>query len=174
MHDLTDLLCYTDNIMIQIIDLVTDLREIFISYLDQLLLTLRLTQHIVDMCLCLCRIFLQLSGNLADSFRKLSSSFGGLSVEGNGMDLDILDSVELKRADTLIAVTDNDNVNIMISQLAKEVFNVRKVIARLSDPQRSCVYQDFGIETICPSVLSARQVDLILNRGTEASKEVHA
>ena len=109
-----------------------------------------------------------------DSFRKLSSSFGGLSVEGNGMDLDILDSVELKRADTLIAVTDNDNVNIMISQLAKEVFNVRKVIARLSDPQRSCVYQDFGIETICPSVLSERQVDLILNRGTEASKEVHA
>ena len=109
-----------------------------------------------------------------DSFRKLSSSFGGLSVEGNGMDLDILDSVELKRADTLIAVTDNDNVNIMISQLAKEVFNVRKVIARLSDPQISCVYQDFGIETICPSVLSARQVDLILNRGTEASKEVHA
>ena len=109
-----------------------------------------------------------------DSFRKLSSSFGGLSVEGNGMDLDILDSVELKRADTLIAVTDNDNVNIMISQLAKEVFNVRKVIARLSDPQRSCVYQDFGIETICPSVLSARQVDLILNRGTEASKEVHS
>ena len=109
-----------------------------------------------------------------DSFRKLSSSFGGLSVEGNGMDLDILDSVELKRADTLIAVTDNDNVNIMISQLAKDVFNVRKVIARLSDPQRSCVYQDFGIETICPSVLSERQVDLILNRGTEASKEVHA
>ena len=109
-----------------------------------------------------------------DSFRKLSSSFGGLSVEGNGMDLDILDSVELKRVDTLIAVTDNDNVNIMISQLAKEVFNVRKVIARLSDPQRSCVYQDFGIETICPSVLSERQVDLILNRGTEASKEVHA
>ena len=109
-----------------------------------------------------------------DSFRKLSSSFGGLSVEGNGMDLDILDSVELKRADTLIAVTYSDNVNIMISQLAKEVFNVRKVIARLSDPQRSCVYQDFGIETICPSVLSARQADLILNRGTEASKEVHA
>ena len=109
-----------------------------------------------------------------DSFRKLSSSFGGLSVEGNGMDLDILDSVELKRADTLIAVTDNDNVNIMISQLAKEVFNVRKVIARLSDLQRSCIYQDFGIETICPSVLSERQVDLILNRGTEASKEVHA
>ena len=109
-----------------------------------------------------------------DSFRKLSSSFGGLSVEGNGMDLDILDSVELKRADTLIAVTDNDNVNIMISQLAKEVFNVRKVIARLSDPQRSCIYQDFGIETICPSVLSERQVDFILNRGTEASKEVHA
>ena len=109
-----------------------------------------------------------------DAFRKLSSAYGGHTVEGNGMDLDILDSVELKRADTLIAVTDNDNVNIMISQLAKEVFNVRKVIARLSDPQRSCVYQDFGIETICPSVLSARQVDLILNRGTEASKEVHA
>lgn len=53
------------------------------------------------------------------------------------------------------------------------MFNVSKVIARLSDPQRSCVYQQLGIETICPSVLSAQQVDHILNHGFETVAEAH-
>ena len=109
-----------------------------------------------------------------DAFRKLSSAYGGLTVEGNGMDLEILKSVQLEKADTLIAVTDRDNVNIIVSEMAKQMFNVTKVIARLSDPQRSCVYQQLGIETICPSVLSARQVDHILNHDTESISEAQA
>ena len=108
-----------------------------------------------------------------ESFRKLSSSFGGLAVEGDGTELETLKAADVQRADTVIAVTNNDNINIMIAQIAKECFSVKKVISRLFDPERECVYQELGIDTICPAVLSANEIDKILNRnegGPEAVK----
>ena len=108
-----------------------------------------------------------------DSFRKLSSSFGGLGVEGDGTELETLKAADVQRADTVIAVTNNDNIHIMIAQIAKECFSVKTVISRLFDPERECVYQELGIDTICPAVLSANEIDKILNRnegGPEAVK----
>ena len=92
-------------------------------------------------------------------------------VNGNGASPRLQRAIDIGNADLVIAVTDRDNVNIIVSEMAKQMFNVTKVIARLSDPQRSCVYQQLGIETICPSVLSARQVDHILNHDTESISE---
>ena len=60
-----------------------------------------------------------------DSFRKLSSSFGGLAVEGDGTELDTLKAADVQHADTVVAVTNNDNINIMIAQIAKECFSVK-------------------------------------------------
>lgn len=97
-----------------------------------------------------------------DSFRKLASNFGGLSVIGNGTDLDKLNEIKLGDASTVIAVTDNDNINIMAAQIAKEVFNVKKVIARLYDPDSEMVYKKLGISTICPYVLSVNEIDKLL------------
>ena len=107
-----------------------------------------------------------------DSFRKLSSSFGGLAVEGDGTELDTLKAADIQRADTVIAVTNNDNINIMIAQIAKECFSVKKVISRLFDPERECVYQELGIDTICPAVLSANEIDKILNRNASTQEAV--
>ena len=109
-----------------------------------------------------------------DSFRKLSSSFGGLAVEGDGTELDTLKAADVQRADTVIAVTNNDNINIMIAQIAKECFSVKKVISRLFDPERECVYQELGIDTICPAVLSANEIDKILNRNEGSPEAVKA
>jgi trk system potassium uptake protein TrkA len=50
----------------------------------------------------------------------------------------------------------------MLAQIAKEVFHVNKVIVRLYDPERQTVYAHSGIETICPSLLSSREIDKIL------------
>ena len=109
-----------------------------------------------------------------DSFRKLSSSFGGLAVEGDGTELDTLKAADVQRADTVVAVTNNDNINIMIAQIAKECFSVKKVISRLFDPERECVYQELGIDTIYPAVLSANEIDKILNRDASTQKAVKA
>lgn len=97
-----------------------------------------------------------------NSFRKLSSSYGGLVVKGDGMDFADLEEAQIDKADVVVAVTNNDNVNIMIAQIAREIYKVKRVIARLYDPERECVYHEFGIDTICPAVLSANQIDKMI------------
>ena len=101
-----------------------------------------------------------------DSFRRLSASFGGLSIVANGTDLDALKEAKLENASTVIADTNNDNTNIMVAQIARDMFHVENVIARLFDPERESVYQEFGIKTICPAVLSVKEIDKLLSRRT--------
>lgn len=93
------------------------------------------------------------------AFRRLSSNFGGLSIVGNGTDFDVLKEAKLGKANVAIVVTNNDNTNIMIAQIAKEVFNVKNVIARLYDPTREDIYQGLGINTICPAMLSIKEIN---------------
>lgn len=96
------------------------------------------------------------------SFRRLSSNFGGLSVVGNGTDLDVLKEAKLQEASVVIAVTNDDNTNIMIAQIARELFKAERVIARLYDLEREAVYKEFGINTICPAMLSIKEIDKLI------------
>jgi trk system potassium uptake protein TrkA len=105
-----------------------------------------------------------------DAFRKLSPSFGGLSITGDALDLDVLQEAQIGKAGTVVAVTNSDNANIMAAQIARELFDVGRVIARLYDPERECVYREFDIDTICPAVLSAKEIDKILS-GTVTQKD---
>lgn len=97
------------------------------------------------------------------AFRRLASNFGGLSVVANGTDLNILKESKIENASAVIAVTNDDNTNIMVAQIAREMFGVKQVIARLYDPECEVVYKQLGISTICPSVLSAIEIDKLLD-----------
>lgn len=99
-----------------------------------------------------------------DSFRRLSADFGGLADVGDGTDLTALKNAQIETAAAVIAVTNDDNTNIMIAQLAQNMFHVEHVIARLYDPERETVYQELGIDTICPAILSVKEVDKLLDR----------
>lgn len=107
----------------------------------------------------------------ASAFRKLSPSFGGLTLIGDGTDVSILTEAEIETASAVISVTNRDNTNIFVSQIAREYFKVSHVIARLYDWERECVYQEFGIDTICPAVLSFKEIDKLLN-GEKSKEEV--
>ena len=100
--------------------------------------------------------------NHDDSFRKLSSSFGGLTLMSDGTELETFDQIEISKDDVMIVVTDNDNTNIMISQIAREIYKVENIICRLYDPERECVYDEFKIDTICPTYLSVHRIEEIL------------
>jgi len=104
-----------------------------------------------------------------DSFRKLPPSFAGQAICGDGTEVDMLGEAGVEKASTVISVTDDDNINIMVAQLAKEMYEVPRVIARLHDPERECVYEELGIDTICPAVLSEKEIDKMLgvNRSVE-------
>ncbi len=81
---------------------------------------------------------------------------------GNGTDFDMLQEAQIQQASAVIAVTNDDNTNIMIAQIARDIFHANRVIARLYDPECETVYQEFGIDTICPSALSAKEIDKLL------------
>lgn len=103
------------------------------------------------------------------AFRRLAPNFGGLSVVANGTDLDKLREAKIENASAVVAVTNDDNTNIMVAQITRELFGVERVIARLYDPESEEVYRKLGISTICPAVLSAKEIDKLLD--TFSSKE---
>lgn len=106
-----------------------------------------------------------------DAFRKLSPSFGGLTVTGDATDFDVLNEAQIEKASVVVAVTNNDNTNIMVAQIAREMFRIHRVIARLYDLDRECVYREFDIDTICPAILSAKEIDKILSKTSAADGE---
>lgn len=91
----------------------------------------------------------------SDAFRRLGTKFEGQRIVGTGLDQDTLRKASIDRADAFIAVTQGDNTNIMAAQLAREVFLVPRVIARIYDPIRAQAYREMGIITFCTTTLAA-------------------
>jgi len=89
------------------------------------------------------------------TFNDLSPDFSGFRVEGDAVHMAVLKEAKLKNADVLIATTHEDNVNLMVAQVARKVFGVPNVLARVFDPKREEVYARLGIETICPTSVAA-------------------
>ena len=106
-----------------------------------------------------------------ESFRRLDPKFGGETLVGNGIDEDVLIRAGIKEADAFAAVTNGDNRNIMASQVAKEIFNVKKVVCRIYDPIRQSTYTELGLETICPTVIGTQMLfDALLDGKQNANK----
>lgn len=85
------------------------------------------------------------------TFCELPAFFRGVTVEGVAMDVSVLEKAGISECDALAAVADDDNLNIVVAQLAKEKYKVPNVVARISDPVRERVYQNIGLKTICPT-----------------------
>ncbi|MCX7709942.1 MAG: TrkA family potassium uptake protein [Clostridia bacterium] len=92
------------------------------------------------------------------AFKEIQHGFNGITITGVPIDQDVLKQAGIETCDALAAVTPDDNVNIMACQVAKEIFKVPKVLARIYNPAREQVFHQFGLETICPTNIT---VDVI-------------
>jgi trk system potassium uptake protein len=90
------------------------------------------------------------------NFKLLSLEFSGFQIAGDASELAILRQAKIEKADSFFAVTGNDNLNLMVAQIAKVIFKVPKVLARIFDPAREVIYQDFSITAISPVKLSVQ------------------
>ena len=97
-----------------------------------------------------------------DSFQRLGTKFRGEKITGNGVDEEVLRRAGIVSADAFIAVTNGDNRNIMASQIAREIFHVKKVICRIYDPIRQSTYTELGLEAICPTIMGADKITELL------------
>jgi trk system potassium uptake protein TrkA len=89
------------------------------------------------------------------SFDRLGGTFNGLTMVGNGFDLGLLKQVGIEKADAFCAVTNGDNTNLISAQVAKKIFKVPKVLARVYDPQRAHIYTSLGLDIISGTILFA-------------------
>ena|SRR5487761_98988 len=92
----------------------------------------------------------------------LTNEFRGNQVVGNGTDADVLRRAGIEDADGFVAVTEGDNRNIMASQVAKHIFKVPRVVARIYDPERAEAYEKLGLHTICPTIEGAKAIEKTL------------
>lgn len=89
------------------------------------------------------------------AFDHLSMEFSGYSIVGDATELEVLKEARIQDADYLFATTTEDNTNLMVAQVARKIFNVPNVVARVYDPAREAIYTEFGIQTISPTNLSS-------------------
>ena len=90
--------------------------------------------------------------------RFLPESFGGRKIIGNGVDQDVLKRAGIEDADAFVALTQGDNRNITASQVAKHIFDVRRVVCRIKDPIREEMYNELGLRTVSPTRMGMTEV----------------
>lgn len=89
------------------------------------------------------------------SFAHLPAGFAGTTFLGNGIDLDVLRQVGVEKVDAFLSLTDGDNRNLMAAQIAKEIFGVKRVFAKVNDPIRAEIYRAKGLTTFSRTTILA-------------------
>jgi len=86
-----------------------------------------------------------------DRFARLEDEFGPAVIRGDATEIAVLERAGIARPPELVlAVTGDDEDNLVISQIAKEAYGVRKAIARVNDPRNQQHFDLLGItQTLC-------------------------
>ncbi|MBS7622419.1 TrkA family potassium uptake protein [Candidatus Bathyarchaeota archaeon] len=85
------------------------------------------------------------------AFRRLSTGFKGIRIQGDALDREILYQAGIQGADALAAATDSDSLNATIAIIAKNKFRVPKLAIRVFDPSDAEIYRRLGILTVSPT-----------------------
>lgn len=96
------------------------------------------------------------------AFTRLPLNFGGRLVQGDALDRDALERAGIASAHALAAVTAADSANIVVARVARNIFHLPHVVARVYDPARISIYESLGIQTMASSSWGAQRVEQIL------------
>ena len=97
-----------------------------------------------------------------EALKKLAPKFKGETLAGSAYIEENIQRVFEEKTDVFIAVTDKDNVNIMLSQWVRIKFKVPRVIVRIYDPILAGAYRELGLETVCPTILSLETIQAMM------------
>lgn len=99
-----------------------------------------------------------IANNAVDVDKNLDTEFSGSVEYGVAIDQDTLKKAGIDTCDIFIALTEDDNTNIMAAELAREMFRVPRILARVVDHEKANIFEDMGIETICPTELAIEAI----------------
>ena len=103
------------------------------------------------------------------AFQRLDTDFRGQTVEGEGLDQDSLERAGVKHAYGFAAVTTLDSINVITCRIARDIYHVQRIVARLYNPTRASIYQKLNLQTVASSSWAAQRVEqTILNPGLQS------
>ncbi len=94
----------------------------------------------------------------ANALARLGADFKGRVVRGLGFDRNVLLEAGVETAEGFVAASSSDNANIVAARIARNIFRVPRVVARLYDPVRAEVYQRLGLTTISSTAWGAERI----------------
>jgi trk system potassium uptake protein TrkA len=100
-----------------------------------------------------------------ENFVRLGDGSNCMTVTGMPIDEDVLKEAGIEKADAVAAVTSDDNINIMVAQIAKQLYHVPYVITKMDDPEKQKVMDMMGLMSVCPGTLAVKALFEILRDG---------
>lgn len=91
---------------------------------------------------------------------NIAQEMGEIALRGDGTETFVMEEAGLRRADLVVAVTGDDEDNLMICQMAKKKFSVKRTIARINNPKNEHIFKVLGIDdTVSTTDLILAQIE---------------
>ncbi len=97
-----------------------------------------------------------------EAFDRLGKNFNGMKILGFGFDRDILSKAQIEHTDAVVACTESDEINAVVARVAKNIYRVPRVIARLYDARKAEIYRRLGIQTLSTTAWGVERATEIL------------
>lgn len=94
----------------------------------------------------------------AAAFANLGRDFNGATIQGVGFDEDVLDRAGIEDCDVVASVTQLDNTNLMVAEVADKLYHVPHVVARMHNPAHERAFALLGIDFACGTRLVAEAI----------------
>lgn len=78
---------------------------------------------------------------------QIVNDLGAVAIQGDGSDAGPMLEAGMNRADIVVAVTGDDEDNLIVCQMAKKKFGVKRTIARINNPKNEHIFSVLGIDT---------------------------
>ena len=90
----------------------------------------------------------------------ISTELGSIVQRGDSTESIVMDEAGMNRAEIAVAVTGDDEDNLMICQMAKKKFNVKRTISRINNPKNEHIFKLLGIDqTVSVTDLILAQIE---------------
>jgi K+ transport systems, NAD-binding component len=83
-----------------------------------------------------------------EAFNGLGKDFKGTKIVGFGFDRDVLNKAQIDKVDAVVSCTTSDEVNAVIARIARNIYRVPRVVARLYDSRSADIYHRLGIQAV--------------------------
>ncbi|MGH2458126.1 MAG: potassium channel family protein [Chloroflexota bacterium] len=91
---------------------------------------------------------------------SINDELGSVVLQGDACEASILSEAGVNRADVIVAVTGDDEDNLVICQMAKKKFAVPRTIARINNPKNEQIFRLLGIDaTVSSTALIMQQIE---------------